>query len=70
MACLPLLALPCGLQGAVLLAPSLQPQAASQFEAVLVLLGGHWPARGLLSGEGGRWQGWSGVLVCPASTVL
>ena len=39
-------------QGAVLLSPSLQPQAATQFEAVLVLLGGHWPARGLLSGEG------------------
>ncbi|PRW57468.1 Two-component response regulator ARR14 isoform 1 [Chlorella sorokiniana] len=38
-------------KGAVLLSPSLQPQAASQFEAVLVLLGGHWPARGLLSGR-------------------
>ncbi len=36
----------------MLLSPSLQPQAASQFEAVLVLLGGHWPARGLLSGGG------------------
>ena len=44
--CLPLL-----LQGAVLLDPSVQPQACTQFEAVLVLLGGHWPARGLLSGR-------------------
>ena len=40
----------CLLQGAVLLHPSLQPQACSQFRAVLVLLGGQWPARGLLSG--------------------
>lgn len=38
-------------KGAVLLDPSWRPQACAQFEAVLVLLGGHWPARGLLSGE-------------------
>lgn len=38
-------------KGAVLLDPSLQPHASTQFEAVLVLLGGQWPARGLLSGR-------------------
>lgn len=37
-------------KGAVLLHPSLKPQASVEFEAALVLLGGHWPARGLLSG--------------------
>ncbi|KAL4451725.1 hypothetical protein ABPG75_007387 [Micractinium tetrahymenae] len=37
-------------KGSVLLDPSLEPQACTEFEAVLVLLGGHWPARGLLSG--------------------
>ncbi|KAL4421140.1 hypothetical protein ABPG77_000775 [Micractinium sp. CCAP 211/92] len=38
-------------KGTVLLDPSLRPQACAEFEAVLVLLGGHWPARGLLSGR-------------------
>ncbi|GFR43379.1 hypothetical protein Agub_g4451 [Astrephomene gubernaculifera] len=39
-------------KGAVLLEPALQPRTSWTFEAVLILLGGHWPPRGLLSG---RW---------------
>eukprot|EP00198_Chlamydomonas_reinhardtii_P007126 XP_001696462.1 GTP binding protein [Chlamydomonas reinhardtii] len=39
-------------KGAVLLEPALQPRTSWSFEAVLILLGGHWPPRGLLSG---RW---------------
>lgn len=39
-------------KGAVLLDVAMRPQAFWEFEAVLVLLGGHWPARGLVSG---RW---------------
>lgn len=46
---------PLPLQGTVLLDPVLQPRACTEFEAVLVLLGGHWPARGLLSGAGVAW---------------
>ncbi|KAK9815416.1 hypothetical protein WJX72_003287 [[Myrmecia] bisecta] len=39
-------------KGAVLLDLAMQPRTVWQFEAVLVLLSGHWPPRGLLSG---RW---------------
>ncbi|KAG2502058.1 hypothetical protein HYH03_000552 [Edaphochlamys debaryana] len=39
-------------KGRVLLEPALQPRTSWAFEAVLILLGGHWPPRGLLSG---RW---------------
>lgn len=39
------------MQGTVLLDSSLQPQAAWQFEAVMVLVSGFWPARGLVSGS-------------------
>ncbi|EFJ52866.1 hypothetical protein VOLCADRAFT_102822 [Volvox carteri f. nagariensis] len=39
-------------KGAVLLEPALQPRTSWTFEAVLILLGGHWPPRGLVSG---RW---------------
>lgn len=34
----------------MLLDKALKPQAVWQFEAVMVLLSGFWPARGLLSG--------------------
>jgi hypothetical protein len=44
---------PAGVQGAVLLEPRLEPAACSHFEAALVLLGGLWPPRGLLSGAQG-----------------
>ena len=37
-------------QGAVLLHEALRPRTVWEFEAVMVLLSGHWPARGLLSG--------------------
>jgi hypothetical protein len=37
-------------RGAVLLCPAAQPITAWEFDAVLVLLGGQWPARGLVSG--------------------
>jgi hypothetical protein len=37
-------------QGTVLLGKGLQPQAVWRFEAVMVLVSGHWPPRGLLSG--------------------
>ena len=37
-------------QGTVLLDMSMQPQAVWRFEAVLVLLSGFWPPRGLVSG--------------------
>lgn len=37
-------------KGTVLLAPSLNPEAVTEFEAVLVLLDGQWPPRGLVSG--------------------
>ncbi|KXZ52069.1 hypothetical protein GPECTOR_10g1092 [Gonium pectorale] len=37
-------------KGAVLLEPALEPRTSWAFEAVLLLLGGHWPPRGLLSG--------------------
>ena len=37
-------------KGAVLLSPELAPRVCAEFEAVLVLLAGHWPPRGLLSG--------------------
>eukprot|EP00884_Botryococcus_braunii_P008149 jgi/Botrbrau1/17335/Bobra.0015s0081.1 len=40
---------PSSRKGAVLLHGAAQPKTAWQFEAVLVLLSGHWPARGLLS---------------------
>ena len=40
----------CGLQGTVLLDMAMQPRAVWRFEAVLVLLSGHWPPRGLVSG--------------------
>eukprot|EP00775_Hariotina_reticulata_P008727 gene8727-8908_t len=36
--------------GAVLLDTAVAPHTYWEFEALLVLLGGHWPARGLLSG--------------------
>eukprot|EP00798_Chlamydomonas_sp_ICE-L_P007097 gene7097-200_t len=39
-------------KGAVLLDAATCPAAFWEFEAALVLLGGHWPARGLISG---RW---------------
>lgn len=39
-----------GLQGAVLLDAAMAPRTVWQFEAVMVLLSGHWPPRGLLSG--------------------
>ena len=39
-----------GMQGTVLLDMSMQPQAVWRFEAVLVLLSGFWPPRGLVSG--------------------
>lgn len=39
-------------KGAVLLDCCMQPRTSWAFEAVMVLLGGHWPPRGLLSG---RW---------------
>ena len=38
-------------KGAVLLDAASRPQTSWRFEAVLVLLGGHWPPRGLLSGH-------------------
>ena len=38
------------LQGTVLLDITMQPRAVWRFEAVLVLLSGHWPPRGLVSG--------------------
>ena len=38
------------LQGAVLLDAAMQPRTVWEFEAVMVLLSGHWPPRGLLSG--------------------
>jgi hypothetical protein len=37
-------------KGAVLLSHAYQPRTYWSFEALLVLLGGHWPPRGLLSG--------------------
>lgn len=37
-------------KGGVLLAAAAAPHTYWEFEALLVLLGGHWPARGLLSG--------------------
>ncbi len=37
-------------RGAVLLGAGTAPRTAWSFQAVLVLLGGHWPPRGLLSG--------------------
>lgn len=37
-------------QGTVLLGKEVQPVAVWRFEAVMVLLSGHWPPRGLLSG--------------------
>ena len=39
------------MQGLVLLDPSFHPRASWELTAVLVLLSGHWPARGLLSGK-------------------
>ena len=39
------------LQGTVLLDAALRPRAVWQFEAVMVLLSGFWPPRGLLSGS-------------------
>lgn len=53
---LPLCIVKCGLasesmpQGAVLLDAAMQPRTVWEFEAVMVLLSGHWPPRGLLSG--------------------
>ncbi len=53
---LPLSIVKCGLaseslpQGAVLLDAAMQPRTVWEFEAVMVLLSGHWPPRGLLSG--------------------
>lgn len=41
---------PLGGQGAVLLDAAWQPRTMWQFEAVVVLLSGTWPPRGLLSG--------------------
>ena len=38
------------MQGLFLLHPDTQPQASWQLTAVLALMSGHWPARGLLSG--------------------
>ena len=38
-------------QGTVLLDAAFKPKAVWQFEAVMVLLSGFWPARGLLSGD-------------------
>ena len=38
-------------QGLYLLHPGMQPQACWQLTAVLALMAGHWPARGLLSGK-------------------
>lgn len=38
-------------KGAVLLGGGLQPRACRGFQCVLVLLGGQWPARGLVSGK-------------------
>lgn len=38
-------------QGTVLLDVSLRPSAVWQFEAVMVLLSGFWPPRGLVSGS-------------------
>jgi hypothetical protein len=38
-------------QGTVLLGMGIQPKAVWRFEAVMVLLSGHWPPRGLLSGS-------------------
>lgn len=40
----------CWSQGTVLLDMAMQPRAVWRFEAVLVLLSGHWPPRGLVSG--------------------
>ena len=41
----------CWLQGTVLLDMAMQPRAVcGRFEAMLVLLSGHWPPRGLVSG--------------------
>lgn len=37
-------------QGMVLLASALQPRTTREFTALLVLLSGHWPPRGLVSG--------------------
>ncbi|CAL8463448.1 g2982 [Coccomyxa elongata] len=37
-------------KGTVLLGMGLQPRAVWRFEAVMVLVSGHWPPRGLLSG--------------------
>ena len=42
---------PPALQGAVLLDTAFQPRTVWQFDALLVLLNGHWPPRGLLSGH-------------------
>ncbi|KAK9868437.1 hypothetical protein WJX84_008279 [Apatococcus fuscideae] len=39
-------------KGAVLIDADAEPRVAWEFEAILVLLSGHWPARGLLSGHG------------------
>jgi hypothetical protein len=38
-------------QGAVLLDAAMQPRTVWEFEAVMVLLSGHWPPRGLVSGQ-------------------
>ncbi|KAK9837788.1 hypothetical protein WJX74_005086 [Apatococcus lobatus] len=38
-------------KGAVLIDADAEPRVAWEFEAILVLLSGHWPARGLLSGH-------------------
>ena len=35
----------------MLLDPAFSPQASWELSAVLVLLSGHWPARGLISGK-------------------
>ena len=41
----------CMIQGAVLMDAGAEPRVTWEFEALLVLLSGHWPARGLLSGH-------------------
>eukprot|EP00798_Chlamydomonas_sp_ICE-L_P006226 gene6226-2843_t len=49
-------------KGAVLLDAAARPAAMWVFEAIFVLLGGHWPARGLLTG---RWPPQGGEVLGP-----